>query len=182
MKIYTKTGDGGQTSLFAGPRVRKDHPRIDAYGTVDELNSLLGLARSEPLPLELDQLLASVQQQLLSLGSQLATPGNPRQRMPVVGPEQVERLEHEIDRLDAVLPELRQFILPGGTRAAAALHVARTICRRAERCVVSLAAMPDEQVSPHVLAYLNRLSDLLFMLARAANADSGQPDTTWVKD
>jgi cob(I)alamin adenosyltransferase len=182
MRIYTKSGDEGETSLFAGPRVRKDHPRVEAYGTVDELNAVLGLARSEGLPEELDGLVTRIQHELLVVGAQLATaadsPGSPA---PALGPEQVSHLEQSIDQWDRSLPTLRQFILPGGTRASAALHVARTVCRRAERRVVKLAGLPEEQLSPYIRVYLNRLGDLLFVLARAANASAGQADVVWRK-
>lgn len=181
MKIYTKTGDQGETSLFAGPRVRKDDTRIEAYGTVDELNSVLGWARSEGPSEAVDQVLGRLQQELLVVGSQLAVGSARKQQTPEVGPDYVSRLEQEIDQFDKSLPALTQFILPGGTRASAALHLARTICRRAERRVVSLAAMPDRRVAPLLIAYLNRLGDLLFVLARAANAEAGLADVLWSK-
>ncbi len=191
MKIYTKTGDAGQTGLFAGPRVSKDHARIDAYGTVDELNAVLGMVRThcaEPTAgVEagffslLDQLLASLQNELFDLGAELASPNPAETRVPRVGEAQVAALEQAIDTYDAELPPLKTFILPGGTRTAAALHVARTVCRRAERAVVHLANLPDEHVSPLAIAYLNRLSDLLFVLARAANAAAGRDDVQWQK-
>ncbi|HEV3417552.1 MAG TPA: cob(I)yrinic acid a,c-diamide adenosyltransferase [Pirellulales bacterium] len=181
MKLYTKTGDGGETGLFGGPRVRKDSPRIEAYGTVDELNTLLGLARAEALPGEIDALLARIQSELFDVGAELATPDPKRHGTALVGAAHIAALESAIDRFEAPLTPLKQFILPGGTRAAAALHIARTVCRRAERRIVTLSHTPGETVSPDVIVYLNRLSDLLFVLARAANAAAGQADVPWEK-
>jgi len=179
MKIYTKTGDSGDTGLFGGPRVRKDCPRIEAYGTVDELNAVLGLARCEPLALDFDALLARIQNDLFDVGAELATPEAQTKQVPTIGATHITALETAIDHWEAVLTPLRQFILPGGSRAAAQLHVARTVCRRAERRVVTLAA--SETVSHALFVYLNRLSDLLFVLARAANHLGGQPDVPWQK-
>lgn len=179
MKIYTKTGDDGDTGLFGGPRVRKDAPRIEAYGTVDELNAVLGLARAEGLPADVDGLLARIQNELFDLGAELATPEPERLGDLRLGPADIAGLEAAIDRHEADLAPLKTFILPGGTRAAASLHLARTVCRRAERRVVSLAA--DEPVSRHLVVYLNRLSDLLFVLARTANRAAGGADIPWSK-
>jgi len=181
MKIYTKTGDGGETSLFGGGRVRKDHVRTAAYGDVDELNSTIGLARATA-PVELfDDLLQAVQRDLFSIGGRLATPepakvakSMPKTALP---PERAESLERFMDDADQELPPLRAFVLPGGTPKAAALHVGRAVCRRAERSVVHLAGQGD--VPPEILIYLNRLSDLLFTLARLANHRMGSPDLTW---
>ncbi len=181
MKIYTKTGDAGQTGLFNAPRVRKDHPRIEAYGQVDELNAQLGLIRCEPLDPPLDRLLARVQNELFDLGAELATPDPAEPRVPHAGPAQISALEGEIDRYEASLPPLKTFILPGGARAAALLHVARTVCRRAERAVIHLAHQPGESVNAPVIVYLNRLSDLLFVLARAVNQAQGAGDVAWEK-
>jgi cob(I)alamin adenosyltransferase len=180
MKIYTKTGDRGETGLYGGGRVRKDAPRIEAYGTVDELNAVLGMARAEPLPAEIDGLLARVQNELFDVGAELATL-DPAARGPQIGEPQIAGLEQEIDRFEAHLPPLKQFILPGGTRAAAALHLARTVCRRAERRVLTAAAIDEAPISAQIVVYLNRLSDLLFVLARAANQAAGQPDVAWQK-
>jgi len=189
MKIYTKTGDAGQTGLFAGGRVSKDHARINAYGTVDELNAFLGVARTEcaeaadiqaNLP-TLAPLLATLQNELFDLGAELATPNPAETRVPRVSEKQVATLEQAIDHYEAQLAPLKTFILPGGTRIAAALHVACTVCRRAERAVVHLANQPDEHVSPQVIVYLNRLSDLLFVLARAANHAASRDDILWQK-
>lgn len=177
MKIYTRTGDTGETGLFGGQRVPKDALRVHAYGTADECNAALGLARAAGLDPELDALLAQVQNQLFVVGADLATPGESA-NIPRVGAAEVALLEGAIDSLEASLEPLRQFILPGGTPAAAHLHLARTICRRAERWAVSLAHA--EAVSPHVLTYLNRLSDFLFVAARAANARAGTGDVPWV--
>ena len=179
MKIYTKTGDAGETGLFAGPRVRKHHPRIEAYGDVDELNSVLGVARAEPLPEPLDTLLATIQNRLFDLGAELATPDPARRGADVIDDEAVAALETAIDAHEARLPKLDTFILPGGSRAAAALHLARAVCRRAERRTITLADLPQEHVSPLAVVYLNRLSDLLFVLARYVNAEAGLGDVRW---
>lgn len=181
MKIYTRKGDKGDTGLLAGARVRKDHPRIEAYGTVDELNALLGVARSSSLPPEIDAVITRVQSELFEVGAELATSGSPPRDRQRIDGNDVTRLESDVDRFDRQLPALRQFILPSGTGGAAALHVARAVCRRAERRAVSLADLPGECVSGHVVAYLNRLSDLLFVLARSANATEGQGDAPWAK-
>jgi cob(I)alamin adenosyltransferase len=177
MKIYTRTGDGGETGLFGGQRVPKDDLRVHAYGTADECNAALGLARAAGLAPELDELLAHVQAQLFVVGADLATPGESA-TIPRVDAAEVAFLEEAIDHLEDGLEPLRQFILPGGTPAAAQLHLARTVCRRAERWAVSLAR--EEPVSAQVLAYLNRLSDFLFVAARAANARANTPDVPWV--
>ncbi len=177
MKIYTKTGDAGQTGLFGGQRVAKDALRVQAYGTADECNAAVGLARAAGLDPALDAILATVQNQLFVVGADLATPGESA-NIPRVGDDEVLFLEQWIDTLEAELEPLRQFILPGGTPGAAQLHLARTTCRRAERWAVSLSH--EEPISPHVLTYLNRLSDFLFVAARIANARAGTPDVPWV--
>lgn len=184
MRIYTRRGDDGSTGLFGGPRVGKDHLRVSAYGDVDELNSALGAARcdlqADPRLADLDAFAARLQSELFDLGAELATPdleGAPRP-VPQTKMEDVARLEREIDRLEEELPELRSFILPGGTRPAAALHLCRTICRRAERLLVQLSR--TSTVSTEALAYLNRLSDLLFVMARAANHRGGGGEVQWV--
>lgn len=182
MKIYTTTGDQGETGLFGGRRVLKDHDRIEAYGAVDEINAFLGQARALGLASDLDAVLAHVQNDLFTIGGDLATPEEARvkQTQPLeLRVDDIRRLEQAIDRLDAELPPLHQFILPGGTAIAAALHVARTVARRAERRVVSLAQ--GAQVHPQVIVYLNRLSDLLFVMARTANHRAGLPDVPWRK-
>lgn len=179
MKIYTKTGDDGETGLFGGPRVRKDAPRIEAYGAVDELNAVLGLARAETLPPDMDALLASIQNGLFDLGAELATPEPAKMGVSTVGASQIAKLETAIDHYEATLPALKQFVLPGGSRAAAALHIGRTVCRRAERRAITLATV--EPISAQLIIYLNRLSDLLFVLARAANQSAGLPDVPWQK-
>jgi cob(I)alamin adenosyltransferase len=179
MKIYTKTGDTGDTGLFGGPRVRKDHPRIEAYGTVDELNAVLGLIRTDSPPAELDALLAEIQNLLFDLGAELASPDPERMGTERIGADQIGRVEAAIDRYDAGLEPLKAFILPGGTRLAAGLHLARTVCRRAERRVISLAAL--EKIPGQLIVYLNRLSDLFFVLAREANRQAGQADVPWSK-
>lgn len=180
MKIYTKTGDDGTTGLLGNGRVFKDDPRIDSYGTVDELNAMLGLARAgQGLDSQADALIALVQNELFAVGAALADP-NPEGRFHnAVAEGYAGRLEAEIDRLEAELPPLTQFILPGGTAAAAQIHLARTICRRAERLVVHLGHQPGVDVPHHLIAYLNRLSDFLFVLARVVNHRAGVSDTPW---
>ena len=180
-RIYTRTGDGGTTGLTTGERRPKHDLRIEAYGTVDETNACVGLARlhtQDPL----DAMLAQIQHELFDLGADLSTPETPKasKHEPLrVIEAQVERLERDIDRLNGELSPLRSFVLPGGTPAAAALHLARTVCRRAERLVVALDAKPSETVSPVAVKYLNRLSDFLFVAARHAN-HKGARDVLWV--
>jgi cob(I)alamin adenosyltransferase len=181
MKIYTKTGDGGKTGLFGGGRVGKDHPRVEAYGDVDELNAALGFARAvEALP-QIDEMLVPIQRDLFAIGALLATPDREKMRQHLekarVDDERVAELERAIDEADRELEPLRAFVLPGGTAKAAALHVARTVCRRAERRVVRLQL--DEELPAVVLVYLNRLSDLLFTLARLANRRADTGEVTW---
>ncbi|GAB4120133.1 MAG: cob(I)yrinic acid a,c-diamide adenosyltransferase [Roseiflexaceae bacterium] len=176
MKIYTRTGDDGTTGLWGGVRVAKDSLRVQAYGTIDECNAAIGVARAIGIAGELDQLLATIQDTLFVVGSDLATPGETTS-IPRVSAEAVSELEQAIDQLESQVEPLRQFILPGGSLAAAHLHLARTICRRAERWVISLAH--EEPINPQVAVYLNRLSDLLFVAARAANAHAGIPDVPW---
>lgn len=176
MKIYTKSGDDGSTALFSGGRVSKTHLRVEAYGTVDELNSVLGVVRAHHP--HSDAWLAQIQQQLFHLGADLATPQDARSDWVVrVDAAQVTWLEAMIDQMTAELPPLTSFILPGGTLAGAHLHVARTVCRRAERLAVALAA--QEPVGDHVLPYLNRLSDGLFTMARWENFKSGSVEELW---
>lgn len=177
-RIYTRTGDQGETGLIGGHRVPKDHIRVEAYGAVDELNAYLGAVRAQMSDPEMDALLDEVQHRLFDLGAELATPG-PAAAASSISAAQIDALERVIDRYQDALPPLREFILPGGTALAAALHVARAEGRRAERRVVTLAR--SEPVRPELLRYLNRLSDLLFVLARAANARAGRPDVTWKK-
>ncbi len=179
MRIYTKTGDDGTTGLFGGLRLDKDSARVEAYGTVDELNSALGLARSAGLSADLDELLGVLQEDLFCLGAELACAPGKEASLPskALGDADIERLEHSIDVHEAELPMLRNFVLPGGSHAAAALHLARTICRRAERNVLS--AGRDTTLRPTLLVYLNRLADLLFVLARRENQLSGRGDVPW---
>jgi cob(I)alamin adenosyltransferase len=181
MKIYTRTGDLGETALFAGPRVGKDMPRIEVCGTIDELNALLAVVRAGPLQAEVDRLLERVQNELFAAGAELVTPDPAARGVQWIGPDHVKALEADIDRHEQALPPLGQFILPGGTRAAAGLHLARTVCRRAERRLVTLIRRSEEPVSLVLMAYLNRLSDLLFVLARYENAQAGRPDVVWQK-
>ena len=179
MKIYTKTGDAGETGLWGGLRVPKDAARVEAYGTIDECNAALGVARAALAAApagNLDALLAAIQDQLFVVGADLATPDEAAS-IPRIGEDAIQQLEQAIDAAEADLEPLRQFILPGGTPAAAQLHMARTICRRAERCVVALAR--SEPINPQVGIFLNRLSDCLFVLARTANARAGLPDVPW---
>ncbi len=184
-KIYTRTGDDGTTGLGSGERRRKDDLRVEAYGTVDETNAAIGLARLSTAAAEgLDAMLARIQNDLFDLGADLATPPTdtplPYEALRIVQ-DQVDRVEREIDTLNAELAPLRSFVLPGGTPAAAALHVARTICRRAERLMVTLAA--QEPVGAPALKYVNRLSDFLFVAARYANHEAegeGGGDVLWV--
>lgn len=178
MKIYTKQGDKGQTGLWGGQRVRKDSARVTAYGTVDELNAHMGLARSSGLDERLAEQLARVQNELFVLGSDLATPGED-ERIPRIKAEYITAMEQEIDAFESELEPLRQFILPGGTQAAAHLHLARTVCRRAERELVTLLADGAEPVNEQALPYLNRLADWLFVAARVANARAGVADVPW---
>ena len=178
MKVYTRTGDDGTTGLFGGGRVSKTHPRISAYGTVDETNAALGMARAAlPDGSAADGLLARLQNELFVLGGDLATPDETEYPVPRVEPAHVAALEADIDRLTADLPPLKNFVLPGGTPAAAALHLGRTVARRAERLVIETSAL--EGVSEHAVHYLNRLSDLLFTLARWVNQDAGVAEPVW---
>jgi cob(I)alamin adenosyltransferase len=185
-KIYTRTGDDGSTALGSGERVKKSHLRIHAYGTVDEANASIGVARQHTRALlyaELDRRLALIQNDLFDLGADLCCPDSGAnlgyEPLRIVA-GQVERLEADIDELNSEIKPLRSFVLPGGHPAAAALHVARTVCRRAERHMVELAALPDQHVSPEAMRYINRLSDFLFVASRFVNALDGQGDVTWV--
>jgi cob(I)alamin adenosyltransferase len=181
MKIYTKAGDRGETHVFGGPRVRKDDLRIEAYGTVDELNAAIGAVRALRPDPRLDAALERVQHELFAVGGELATPDPLEKGMDLVGDAHVARLETEIDAWELELPPLRQFILPAGTPVAASLHLARTICRRAERRCVSMTYLAEKPVSPRIVQYLNRLSDLLFVMARVANMLAAVPDVPWQK-
>ena len=196
MKIYTKTGDCGTTGLFAGPRVEKDHPRIEAYGSVDELSAVLGLAiahlsatpqpqtsseAADPSLSDLSHFLYSVQSDLFSIGAELATPDPAKHGMCLLTQQRIEELELTIDRLDAQLPALENFILPGGSPAAAAIQLGRTVCRRAERAVVGLSRMADVHDCRLSVIYLNRLSDLLFVIGRYINCVAGIGESLWSK-
>jgi cob(I)alamin adenosyltransferase len=180
MKIYTRTGDKGDTGLFGGGRVPKSHPRVEAYGDVDELNASIGLARAIELMPRIDEVLVPLQRDLFAIGAQLATPDRDKMKKQLekanIDDRRITELERAIDDGDAELEPLKSFILPGGTPKAAALHVARTVCRRAERRVI---ALQDEEIPPIVVVYLNRLSDLLFTLARVANRRAGAGEVTW---
>jgi len=177
MEIYTRTGDGGRTDLPGGDRTEKDSARIEACGTVDELNAALGAVRAESLPEDVEATLEKIQHQFFRVGAQLA--GQPS--VAIVSGD-VEAIEGEIDRRQAALPPLETFILPAGNRSAALLHVARTVCRRAERRLVALVRLDDGRRLGELLPYFNRLSDLLFVLARSVNAQAGRKDTAWEKD
>jgi cob(I)alamin adenosyltransferase len=179
MKIYTKTGDGGETSLFDNTRVSKADARVDAYGEVDEVNACLGAARAAGVDADIGSVLEAIQKDLFALGARLADPSAriaARVTKAAIGESDVQRLEVIIDRLEEELPPLRRFILPGGGPAGAALHLARTVCRRAERRVIALGA---DAVEPILVAYLNRLSDLLFVMARAVNHRAGVTEVEW---
>ncbi len=171
-KIYTRTGDDGSTGLGDGTRVAKDDARVEAYGTVDELNSCVGLVLAEPLPDEVRDILVDIQHELFDLGSELCVPG-----YRAITAEHISRLEESLDALNAALPPLKEFILPGGGRAASACHLARTVCRRAERRVFTLSR--EAQVSPEALKYLNRLSDLLFVIARVLARHENGSEVLW---
>jgi len=181
LKIYTKTGDDGDTGLFGGGRVPKDHPRVTAYGEVDELNAVIGQARSVEMMPRIDEVLAPVQRDLFALGAMLATPDLEKMKEQLekarISDARIAQLEQAIDDGEGELEPLKAFILPGGTAKASALHVARTVCRRAERAVIHLQR--DTEVPQIVIVYLNRLSDLLFVLARVANKRAGAGEVTW---
>lgn len=180
MKIYTRRGDRGETDLFGGGRVSKDHLRVTAYGEIDELNSCVGIAASATTQDDLRTLLQRIQNTLFDLGAHLATPDAARREkadFPGATAEDIDELEVKIDLFEGELAPLKNFILPGGTRAAAALHLARTVCRRVERRAVALDR--EESLDEPVLRYINRLSDLLFVLARVENVRAGVPDVEW---
>ena len=181
LRIYTRTGDEGTTGLFGGGRVDKHHPRVEAYGDVDELNAALGLARAVETMPRIDEVLLPVQRDLFSIGALLATPDAEKMQQQLakarIDDERIAQLERAIDDGEAELEPLKAFIIPGGTPKAAALHVARTVCRRAERRVVALAR--EIEIPPLAVRYLNRLSDLLFVLARVANRRAGAGEVTW---
>lgn len=194
VKIYTRTGDAGETSLFGGGRVRKDHVRIEAYGTIDELNATLGVARATILKMPilgeesgfqaekikaLNELLGTIQNRLFDLGAELATPDPAKHGLEAIDEHQIRLLEEAIDAYEDQLDPLRQFILPGGSLAASQLHVSRCVCRRAERQLVGIN--PEQPVREILLRYLNRLSDLLFVLARTANSVANIDDQEWQK-
>ncbi len=179
MKIYTRTGDGGDTGFFDGTRGPKSSPRVAAYGDVDELNAWLGFVRASMNDKTLTAMLEQIQRDLFAVGARLADPSHriaERVTKAAVAPGDISRLEDWIDRLESELPPLRRFILPGGSIGGAAVHVGRTICRRAERSIVSLGT---DAIEPEVLAYINRLSDLLFVMGRAANRRSGAAEDEW---
>ncbi len=181
MKIYTKTGDNGTTGLYGGQRVTKNAPRIQSYGEVDELNAVLGLACAETSHEPIKRALLEVQNNLFVLGAQLASPRiDPK--IEIVTSAHVDFLERQIDTISENLPELKNFILPGGSKTAAWLHLARTVCRRAERSAVQLSQLPQETVDHWLLTYLNRLSDFLFILGRLANQLENKQDTLWISN
>jgi len=179
MKIYTGKGDKGETGLYGGRRIPKDSRRIEAYGIVDELNSFVGLAGTETVDKDVKALLLRIQSQLFTVGADLATPEEKKQENDGTPAEFYSIIEKEIDKFDAKLEELKSFILPGGTKSSAQLHVCRTVARRAERAVVSLKN--SVEISDNILIFLNRLSDLFFVLARYENCVSGNPDIKWEK-
>jgi cob(I)alamin adenosyltransferase len=178
MKIYTKTGDAGTTSLFGGKRVLKSDLRIDTYGTIDELNSYIGLVRDQPINQNRMEVLIEVQDRLFTIGSILATePGNVKVKIPKIVEEDILLLENEIDKMDAILPPMRFFVLPGGHESVSFCHLARTVCRRAERLAIALNA--QEATEPLVIKYLNRLSDYLFVLCRMMAHELAIEETPW---
>jgi len=179
VKIYTKTGDSGETSLFDNSRVSKADPRVDAYGEVDEVNACLGAALAAGVDADITAVLTAIQKDLFAVGARLADPSSriaDRVTKAAVTAQQTDMLEATIDRLESELPPLRRFILPGGSPAGSLLHLARTVCRRAERRVVGLGT---DAIEPGVVIYLNRLSDLLFVMARAVNHRAGVPEIEW---
>jgi len=178
MKIYTKKGDQGQTSLFGGTKVMKNEARIEAYGTVDELNSVIGVVLTHPLTEVGEKILQDIQHQLFILGADLATQQTKKAKIERIGNSEIEQLENWIDQLDKKLQPLMNFILPGGTHAGASLHMARTVCRRAERKTVTLKQ--EEPISDECIIYLNRLSDLLFVMARYENSEAKIEETPWI--
>jgi cob(I)alamin adenosyltransferase len=178
MKIYTKTGDKGTTALFGGKRVSKADLRIDTYGTVDELNSYIGLVRDQPVNASRKNVMVEIQDRSFTIGSILATePGNTKVKVPSLSESDVTVLEKEIDAMEVQLPPMKSFVLPGGHQSVSFCHVARTVCRRAERLVIALDA--QEKVDALVVQYLNRLSDFLFMLSRKMTAELGAEETPW---
>ena len=178
MKIYTKTGDEGMTSLFGGKRLSKAALRIDTYGTIDELNSWVGVLRDQDVNLKRKEILLAVQDRLFTIGSMLATePGNTKVRVPSLWDDDVLFLEQQIDAMEVVLPPMRSFVLPGGHPAVSFTHVARTVCRRGERLVIALHQ--SEPVEPLIIKYLNRLSDYLFVLARLAARELNAEESPW---
>ncbi len=181
MKIYTRRGDCGETELLGGVRVWKNSPRLDAIGTLDELNAALGLLRAERLTEVIDRLLERLQNELFNAGTELASTSPAASPSPSISAQHIQALEDDIDLFDAGLPPLKGFIIPGGVRSAALFHLARTICRRAERCLAALVQVNKQAVSSSMLAYINRLSDLFFVLARFSNAQAGVGDIPWKK-
>ena len=184
MKLYTRTGDDGTTGLFSGARVSKDHPRIEAYGTVDELNAVLGLVlaacdRTHAFEQRVHEVVSVLQSRLFDIGADLATPEGAKQQARIhrIDDEDVAEAEGWIDEMEAANPPLRSFVMPAGTELAARLHLARTVCRRAERTIISLGSI--EPVGEPLLRYMNRLSDLFFAMARRANHERGIPDAPW---
>ncbi|RZM12778.1 MAG: cob(I)yrinic acid a,c-diamide adenosyltransferase [Pedobacter sp.] len=179
MKIYTKTGDKGQTSLIGGTRVPKSHPRIECYGTVDELNSYIGLIMCQDIDVHYQNTLKEIQDRLFTVGASLASdPDKSRMKIPDLHGQDIALLEVEMDKMNEVLPELKHFILPGGNTVVSYCHVARCICRRAERLAVQLAS--ESFVDEKMTIYLNRLSDYLFVLARKLNLDAGTEENIWL--
>ncbi len=178
MKIYTKKGDSGSTSLYGGKTVSKSSKRIAAYGTVDELNSVLGTILAEDHSNKTNALLTTIQEQLFVLGADLATPLSKETRINRISEEEISFLENSIDEMENKLPPLRNFILPGGTKAGAAIHFSRTVCRRGERLAVECSK--EENISPESIKYLNRLSDFLFVLGRYENHISDTQETPWI--
>ncbi len=179
MKVYTKTGDKGTTALFGGARVSKAHIRIDSYGTVDELNSHIGLLRDQPVNSNRHDILVEIQDRLFTLGSILATePGNTKVKIPALTEKDVVALEKSIDQMEETLEPMKNFVLPGGHQSVSFCHIARCVCRRAERQIIALA--DHEEVPPIAIQFINRLSDFLFVLSRKMTAELGAPETPWI--
>ncbi len=179
MKIYTKTGDKGTTALFGGTRVSKANLRIEAYGTVDELNSYIGLLRDQPINENRHDFLVAIQDRLFTIGSNLATePGNTKVQIPTLAGQDILNLEKAMDDMDTLLPPMRNFILPGGHQSVSFCHIARCVCRRAERLIIGLSEL--EEVQPLVIQYMNRLSDYLFVLSRMMTQELNAPETPWL--
>ncbi len=178
MKIYTKSGDKGKTSLFGGERVEKNNPRLEAYGTIDELNSILGFVIANELHSKTKNIILNIQNNLFVIGAELATPSNVKSKsIKSIQSDEIKNIEDYIDEIELELKPLSSFILPGGSKSASLLHMARTVCRRAERRIIEVDL--EEKINPDIIVYINRISDLLFVLARFENHISSTPEIEW---